>query len=91
MVFFATTLDGILTIALSIIGSLAYGNYTREIVLMNLSYGRLSNVVQLIYSFSVLCSFMLQIFPITDVVNSNKHLIMALIDKFPTKKHYSTK
>lgn len=41
----ATTLDGILTILVSVIGYLAYGPALREIVLLNLSYGIISNIV----------------------------------------------
>jgi hypothetical protein len=55
----ATTLDGIMTILVSVIGFVAYGAMTQEIVLMNLSYGLFSSFVQLLYSLSVLCSFAL--------------------------------
>lgn len=41
----ATTVDGLLTIMVSVISYLAYGPFTREIVLMNLSYGIMSNIV----------------------------------------------
>jgi len=39
------TLDGVLTMILSTIGYLAYGQGTRDIVIMNLSYGFISNSV----------------------------------------------
>ena len=41
----ATTLDGIMTMLVSVIGFLAYGIHTQEIVLMNLSYGLFSSFV----------------------------------------------
>lgn len=41
----AVTLDGFLTMILSVIGYIAYGNKTRDIVIMNLSYGIISNIV----------------------------------------------
>ena len=64
----ATSLVGLLTILIAVIGSVAYASNTREIVLMNLSYGILSNVIQLAYATSVLCSFALQLYPLVEVL-----------------------
>ena len=69
----AAIADGTLMMLVSIIGYLAYGNSTSEIVLMNLSYGVLSNIVQLSYSFGVLCSFCLQLFPILEIIESKQY------------------
>jgi hypothetical protein len=59
VMFSAVTLDGILSLCVSTIGYLAYGSFIREIVIMNLSYGIASNLVQLSFSFGVLCTFVL--------------------------------
>ncbi|CDW79405.1 UNKNOWN [Stylonychia lemnae] len=66
----AVSLDGILTMILSSIGYLSYGQGTRDIVIMNLRYGIVSNLVQFMYAFGVLCSFILQLFPILEVIEN---------------------
>jgi hypothetical protein len=55
----ATTLDGFLGIIISILGYYAYGNNIREIIILNMSYGVISNLIQITYTFGVLCSFLL--------------------------------
>lgn len=55
----AVFLDGFLTMILSSISYIAYGVNVRDIVIMNLSYGIISNLIQISYAFGVLCSFAL--------------------------------
>lgn len=61
---------GTLNILISVTAYTAYGTFTRSIVLMNLSYGLLSNSVQLLYSFGVLCSFIMRLFPVMEVLEN---------------------
>eukprot|EP00347_Sterkiella_histriomuscorum_P016160 403354253 len=68
----AVFVDGFFTMILSCVAYIAYGNNTREIVIMNMSYGLISNVIQIGYAFGVLCSFALQLFPILEVVENKR-------------------
>ena len=66
----AVFLDGLFTMILSTLSYQAYGSNTRDIVIMNLSYGLLSNVVQMSYAVGVLCTFALQLFPLLEIIES---------------------
>jgi amino acid permease len=73
-------LDAMMTILMSVIAYLAYRDKIREIVLMSLSYGIFSNIVQLSYSFGILCSFILQFFPVLEILE-NKEFYSKYISK----------
>lgn len=59
-----------LVITVSSLSYIAYGSEVEDLITLNLPHNELTTLVRLIYSFGLLASFPLQMFPCLDIVES---------------------
>lgn len=60
----------LVSMTMSVLAYYAHRGGTREIVIMNLRYGVLSHFLQLAFMVSLLCSYVLQLFPVLEIVEN---------------------